>query len=321
MAIAQVPIDDYIGMQVLKPMRVGKQSDDLWQFSQGTFFTAAAQAGRELYLVGPGAPYPRIDYDVSTTDAYRCRKYGLEIVCPDEEDANYDSPEMHRAVKASIVLMNLLSAHEQRCVTLLTDVSTTFASYTATPTAKWDADGADPFADRITAVESMKGGGNYNPRVNDLICVIGEAAWLRCQRNEAVIGRMKHVRDALVTTEEDWQKYLQVDKFLVHRGTYNTAKPGQDVSISDMWPDYIGFYSAPKDGPTGSALPAGVAPGLGRSFIWPGPNNGDGETGYMTKRYRDETIDSWIVKGNHHTDVAVWQARAGYVFTDVSAAT
>lgn len=318
LALAQVPVGEYATRRVLKPMMVGKQSDKIWELGAETFVTAAPATGKELFLVAPGTPYPRVEYSVTTSDAYFCQKRGLEIAVPDELDANYDSPQMHRAIRTAIVMMSLESAAEQRRVALLTSTSTL---PNAAPAAKWDADAANPWADRDTAIEYFRSKGLWHPSTTDLVCVVGLKAWHRFRHNPGLTDKIKGVRDASMPTAEDWRRYLDVDEFIIHADTYNTARDGQTPTFSDMWPDYAGFYVVPKDGAGGGqSLPPGVGPQVGRSFVWRGPDNGDSNTGYGVRKYRDDTRDAWISKVRHHVDEGILQTDAAYLFTDLTAA-
>jgi len=315
MSLAKVPVADYIGHQVLKPVAVKKQSDKIWAYADGTFFTTAAPAGQRLFLRGPGSAYNRYEWDVSATTAYFAENYGLEIVCSDEEVENSDDGIDPRADNGAIVAANLMNAQEQRYAALLFDTTTTFASYTsALTTTRWDSDTADPWANRITAVESMMSNGTYDPLRNDLVCVTSIQAWHRFCRNPFLVDAVKHTSDASVITRDEWMRYLQVDKFLVGAGTYNTADDGQSISLGYIWGDYVGFYSVPKGTPTLKA------PSLGFSPVWTGMGGNIGNLGYGTSTYRDDTVKGEVIQGDHYVDELITQAAAGYVFSDVTAA-
>jgi len=312
MSLAKVPVADYIGHQILKPVAVKKQSDKLWTYGDGTFFTAAPAAGQLLFQRGPGSSYQRYEWDISAATSYYCENYGLEIVCSDEEVANADDGIDIRATNGALVASHLMNAQEQRYAALLFDVATTFVSYTNTPTAKWDADTAQPWDDRTIAVESMMANGTYDPLRNDLIFATGIQPWHRFARNPFLVDAIKHTRDASVITREDFRQYLQVDKFLVGAGTYNTADDGQAISLGYIWGDYGGFYSVPK------GTPGLKQPSLGYSPVWTGMGGSIGNLGYGTRTYRDDTVRGEVIQGDNYVDEVVTQAPAGYVFSDLT---
>jgi len=312
MSLAKAPISEYIGLQILKPMNVLKVSDKLFTYGDDTFFTTAGASGQRLYQHAPGADYAKVEYDVTSTTTYYCEDYGLEIPVPLRVIKNADKPLQPLSTAGAIVSGHLLNAQEQRYATLLQDSATTFASYTGTPAAQWDSSAPIPFDDRNTAVESMMSNGSYNPMVHDLVCVMGVQGWHRAQRNADLIDSVKGTRDASVIIEADFQKYLQVDKLLIGRGTYNTAKKGQALSLSYIWDgDKVSFFAVPKGQP-GDAMA-----NLGATFVWTAENGGTMPTGMAMDRFLLQKQKRYDVVGNHCVDEIVLMASCGYVFTNV----
>ena len=312
MSLAKAPITDYIGLRILKPMSVVKESDKLFTYGDDTFFTTAGASGQRLYQHAPGADYAKVEYDITSTQTYFCEDYGLEIPVPIKVIKNADKPLQPLSTAGAIVAGHLLNAQEQRFSTLLQDSTTTFSSYTSTPAAQWDAAAPIPFDDRNTAVQSMMENGSYNPVVHDLICVMGIKGWHLAQRNADLIDSIKGTRDASVITEEDFRKYLQVNQLLIGRGTYNTAKKGQSISLDYIWDgDKVSFFAVPKGSP-GDAMAT-----LGATFTWTAENGGAMPTGMAMDRFLLKKQKRYDVVANHCVDEIVLMASCGFIFTNV----
>jgi len=310
--LAKRPITAYIGHQILKPASVEKESGKIFTYGDDTFFTTAGASGQRLYQHAPGADYAKVNYDVTSTSTYFCEDYGLEIPVTFREIANADKPINPLSNGGAIIMGHLANAQEQRYATLLLDSTTTFSSYTGTPAAQWDAALAVPFDDRCTAVESMMENGSYDPMIHDLVCEIGIQGWHLAQRNGDLIDSISGVRDASIITEEDFRKYLQVDKLFIGRGTYNTAKKGQSISLGYIWDgDKVGFYAVPKGNP-GEAMSV-----LGATNVWTKENGGSGPLGFAFDRFKLMKQKRYDVVGNHCVDELITMASCGYVFTNV----
>ena len=318
-ASAAMPVEDYVGLQILKPRLTGAQSGKLWAYSDDTFFRAAVATGRTDGLVAPGSAYERIEFDVSASDMYFCDKFGLEAVVTDEEAAEAKAQGRPisdmRAFKAQLILGYLLNMMEQRIAGLLFDTSTTFSSYTGTPAAQWDTDTADPYDDRITAYESIKGAGKWNPAKCDFVLLMGDVVWQRVRRNPALLDAIKSTQMATSKriTPELFAQYMDVDKVLIGGGTYNSSKDDGSITVANIWGDYAGFYMVPRN------VQNHVGPLLGMSLLWDA-NGGALPYGYTTERYDERNADGEVVKGRHYHDPVVSDASCGYVFSNVTSA-
>ena len=309
-AIATVPVQKFIGTQILKTLPVMNATDKYWIYTDGWNWDKAVQTGEVLYARANRSDYDRIDWDVSTS-TYATVEYGLEQAVDDAEQANADSPLDPLGSAASILRLKLMIAMERRIAALAFDTSSTFSSYTATPAAKWDLDTADPYTDMITARQSMQGAGTWDPVSNDHVLAIGQQVWDKVQKNPFVLDRIKYTSGALNVTEDTFARYMQVDKVLVGGATYNSAKEGATMSPAYVWGKYAGFYQVPKGRPGIGTPCVGFCP------LWTKGNGGEAGTGMAVVRYRDETKNSWVVRVNHHTDEKVTQAASGYVFSAV----
>jgi hypothetical protein len=317
LASATMPVEEYVGLQVLKARETKAQTGKLWAYGAGTFFRPAVATGRTAGLVAPGSVYERIEFDVSTSDLYSCEKYGLEAVVTDEEFAaaqQQGQPISNiREFKSNLILRHLLNWTEQRNAALLFDTSTTFASYTSTPTAKWDTDDADPWNDRLTAYESIKGHGYWNRSTCEFVCLMGDEVWQRTRRNPALLAA---VNDQIMTTTnkitpELFAQYLEVDKVLIGSGTYNSSQDDGSETVANIWGDYAGFYMVPKN------VQNHVGGILGLSLFYTGVG-GALPYGYMNERYLERAADGEVVKGRHYHDPVVKDAGCGFVFSDMT---
>jgi len=310
-AVAQQPITNYPLFEILKPLQVRNSSDTYYVYDANWLFGNEEATGRTRFARAARAKYDAFEYNVSTA-TYSCVEYGLQVMVDDSEQANADRPLDPIQDGATAVRTQLMSQGHARMATLLTDTTTTFASYTSAADTAWSThDTATPITDSFTAQESFRDNGTYNPAVNDIVCAMGKPEWHDLVQNADLIDRVKYTGGggAAVTMAAAAQ-YLQVDKIVVVQQILNTSKDGQTFSAKEAWTaNAVGFYSVPK------GRPALKAPGLGFTAVWSAGNSGDAMTGMRMVRYRDESRNSTIIRGNHHVDEKVSQAAAGYIIT------
>ena len=310
-AVAQQPITNYPLATILKPLQVQNSSDTFYVYGAEWQFGNEEATGRTRFARAPRAKYEGFEYNV-TTATYSCVEYGLQVMVDDSEQANADRPLDPLQDGALSVRTQLMSAYHARLAALLTDSASTFSSYTSGAATAWSShDTAVPLDDSVTAQESLRDNGTFNPAVNEVVCAMGKPEWYDLIQNADLIDRVKYTGGggAAVTMEAAAQ-YLQVDRVVVVDQTMNTSKDGQTFAAKEAWTaNVIGFYSVPK------SRPALKAPGLGFTAIWSRGNSGDAATGMKMLRYRDESRNLTIVRGNHHTDEKVSQAAAGYIIT------
>ena len=296
-AVAQMPVANFPLFDILKPLSVRSNSDTYYIYAADWLFGAEEAAGRTRFARAPRSSYERIEYNV-TTGSYTCFEYGVEGMVDDSEQANADSPLDPLQDTALAIRTQLMNQAHARVATLLTDTGATFASYTASVDTAWSSHNtATPIKDSVTAQESMRDNGTYNPAANDIICAMGKPEWYDLQQNGDLIDRVKYVgQGGAKVTREAAAQYLQVDKIVVVEQVMNTSKDGQTFAAKESWSDnVVGFYSVPK------GRPALKAPGLGFTAIWSAGNGGDAATGMKIQRYRAEEMNSWVIRTNHHT--------------------
>lgn len=314
--LGAAPVAAYVGHHALPPIMVKKQSDKIWAEGDGANFTTAPKSGQKLLYRGPGSEFQRVDYTVSATAIYYCENYGLEIPLSWEELANADQPLNPRAKKGGLGLTLCRNAQEQRYAALLFDYSTTFASYTSSPTG-WDTDPADIPGDCAGVVEGLMTRGRYDPNVNKLVAIMGVEAWHDCRRNSDLLEAIKYTQDVRKVTVDAFREFMHEDIEELHigRGTYNTVADGQTVTGGFIWGKHCGIYSVPRN-------PAShMGPAVGFTPIWNTGDKGRGgpnDFGLGSLWYSEKKTKSEIVQTDHYADEYVAQASAGYIFNNVT---
>ena len=310
-AVAQMPIMEFPLFDILKPLSVMKKSDQYYIYSADWLFGNKEAAGINRFQRAPGSPYERVEYTHST-GTYSCNEFGAEHVVDDSEQANADNPLDPLQDGALAVRTQLLGESHSQIAALLCDSSTTFASYTSAAATSWAThDTAEPVTDADTAWNSMRQNGTLVPAMHDKIVALRTSEWNDLQRNADLIDRIKYVgRGGAKVTLEAAAQYLKADRVILVEEVENSADDGQTFSGADIWTSgVVGFYAVPK------GRPALKAPGLGFTAVWQAANGGDAKTGFAIKRYRQEEINSWVVRGNMHYDPKVSQAASGYLIT------
>jgi hypothetical protein len=310
-AVAQMPMTEFPLFDILKPLPVKKKSDEYYIYDAGWLFGYKEAAGENRFQRAPGATYDRVEY-VHTTGSYSCNEYGLEHVVDDAEQANADSPLDPLQDGALAVRTQLMTESHAQLAALLCDSGTTFASYTSAVATSWAThDTAEPVADADVAWASMIDNGTFVPSMHSKIVVMAQDEYTDLLRNADLIDRVKYTGlGAGQVTAQAAAQYLKADKLVVIPHVEVSSDDGQTFATGDVWTSgVVGFYAVPK------GRPGLKAPGLGFTAIWNAANGGDAMSGFAIKRYRDESINSWVVRGNMHYDPKVSQAASGYLKT------
>ena len=310
-AVAQMPMSEFPLFEILKPLTVVKKSDQYYVYDANWLFGVKEAAGENRFQRAPGSAYERIEYTHSTA-TYSCNEFGLEHVVDDAEQANADQPLDPLQDGTLAVRTQLLTEAHAQLSALLTDSGTTFASFTSAAATSWAThDTAEPVADADTAWASMIDNGTYVPSLHDKVVAMAQDEWTDLLRNADLIDRVKYTGlGAGQVTMQAVAQYLKADKVLLVPNVEASSRDGQTFASADIWTSgVVGFYAVPK------GRPALKAPGLGFTAVWQAANGGDAMSGFAIRRYRQEEINSWVIRGNMHYDPKVSQAASGYLIT------
>jgi len=273
------PEQGYIGLQVMPLFGVTKNSAEYPVIPKKSLFnlldaTRASHGG-----------YNRFD-DEFESGYYVTSEKGLEHRIDRRYAAIYSSLFAYELTISRILMNNILRAQEKRIADKIMNASN-FTAHNAT--VAWDTPAtADPLKDINAGRESLRASG-ITP--NKLIINY---------TNYMQLIATKKVQDAVYQIFPDAAKtgnigikhleaYLDIP-ILLAGALYNTAKRGQDASLSDLWGTRYAMLCRVASGDI-------TEPCIGRTFIWNESGNGAAET--IVEQYYKEEIRSDILRVRH----------------------
>lgn len=217
----------FLADMILPPVRVRKRSDKFFRYKKDNSFRIIDSA------VGPKAQPNEVDWDLET-DNYSVTDYALADYIPVENINNADTPLEPRVDTVEFLNELLAVDREKRVADLVFSADTYPASNkkTLAGTAKWGGSTDKPIEDVLEAVEGCF------MRAN--VLVFGQEAWQKfralpeVQRAVKVTAPNQVVSAGLVTAPEA-ASFFEVEKILVGRARYNSAKRGQGAAYARIW--------------------------------------------------------------------------------------
>jgi hypothetical protein len=180
-----------------------------------------------------------VDWKV-TTDTYSCEEYALNDLIDDREKANADKP-LKLEVDTVEFLTDILQLDlEMRIKTLLTASLSANALETlwSTPAS------SDPISDIEVGKAAIHAVIFKDPN----ILLLGKAVFDILKHHPDILDRIKYVQKGVVTAEL-MAAVFGVDKVIVGKAGYNTAKEGKTASYSYLWgKNAILAYVEPRPG-------------------------------------------------------------------------
>lgn len=278
-----------IWQEVLPIIKVGKRSDKYYTYNKADSYQLSND------MVGPKSLANEIEMGVST-DNYSVTDHALADWLPQETMDNADNPLSPEVDTNEFLNLNLDIAQERRVATLVF-AAATYPSGNKTQlsgTSQWSKSADDPIENVSLAVETCF------QRANTL--VFGQEAW-------RVFRKLPEVLDAVkgstryqgspggLATGSEVAGLFEVERILVGRARYNTAKEGQTASYARLWGKHM------------AALHVTRNPGI-RSITF-------GSTFCETLRQTQRDFDiKRGVKGAHYFKVA-WNSAEKIIASDL----
>jgi hypothetical protein len=211
---------------VMPDVKMGKRSDKFYVYNKADSYQLPNDA------LGPKSMPNEYDLGVGT-DNYSVKDHGLGDWLPQEEIDNADNP-LQPEVDVNDFLNLLLDIAQEKRVA---DIVFAAGSYPTgnkvqlSGTAQWSGSADDPLKDVMDAIEGCF------LRANTL--VFGADAWKVFRRLPEVLDAVKGTvgvapRGGLASPSEV-ASLFEVERVLVGRGRYNTAKEGQTPSYTRLW--------------------------------------------------------------------------------------
>ena len=256
-------------------------------------------------LRNSGGAFRRVTTDVSQSDLFDLKEYGIEAPVDDidREFAGSDALDLRQA--ATEIAFNKAMIERERDFADLLFNATTFSGYTAalTGTDRWDNAASDPLSQVDTAVESIRQ--NTGVPRSEISMLLGAKVWEACRKNTALTDFYKNVvAGSKILDEATVASALGIKEIIVGRAVANTAKEGAAASMADIWGKFALVYHKVDN-------PRPLTPhGVGACFSMAGRQAG------RVERYREEPRQE-IILVSYLEDRIVTNAKAGYLFSTV----
>ena len=257
----------------------------------------------------PRSAYQRDDW-VWEEGHYKCKGQGKEEPIDDEERAELDeqNPGLADEVATMRAWNNIMLNQEKR---IAAKVNNTSAFTPHSVTNEWDDfANATPIDDVKDGIASFRTQNGYGP---DLL-EISYNVYLNLTSCDQIKDQIKYTfpgLDVSSLTTEQLARLFKIPRVVVGGALYDSADKGQDRSITDIWSDeYAALIKVAKS-------PDLREVGFGRTFLW----TASSPTNPVVESYREDQIDSDIIRVRHHVDERYIQSYddSDAVLTDIAA--
>ena len=279
--------NEFIGTQVL-PIFPTKKKASVYPAITRESITREADTKR-----APRGNYNRDGFSAKDKQ-YNCEEFGLEGSLDDGERTLYSSDFDAELTTVQIVTRRVLQAQERRAAGLVFN-TTTFTGtplYTDNSAAPW----ATATTDVIAQVRAIREKVRANCGLDPNTLIFSKANLDRLLNNNVIKECIKYV--ARLTEAEllnALADIMGVQRILVGRGIYNTAKEGKTFISGDIWNPAYAMVAVIGD-------PARLSdPSMGRTFLW----TSDSPENATVEQYRDDASRSDIFRVRQHVDEIV----------------
>jgi len=275
---------EFIGDQILPVVPVNKSSDIVRTYGKEAFRL-------DDDIRANGAESNRVvAYSVGTT-SYSCQTHSLNDVVTDKDRANADKPINPDIDTTEGLTDKILLRREYDQGSYLFNTST----FSGTTTALSGTQHIDTYKDTIQ---------NAIGREPNIVA-IGYPVYVKLKNHPDILDRLKYTTKGVVTPEL-LAELFQVDKVLVGKSIYNSAREGQTASMSRIWGKYVLLaYVNPK--------PSLKSPTLGYTF----QEKIYGGKGWKVKKWRREELEGDEIEVSTSYDVKLLCGDAGYLLSSV----
>jgi hypothetical protein len=284
----------FMADKVFPAVQVAKDSGKYPEYSKDYWLRS------EMKIRAYGAEHPRAGYPISY-GTYTTEQFSLEHPIPDEIAAAADNPiDLDRDGMEWLTQQILL----KRELAFATDFMTTGVWATDdTSATDWD-DGAnsDPIADVRTARRTIAQAIGRPANVMAMGLIVHDALL----NHPDILERVKYAEAATMeTVNAAMAAVFGMEQYLVSEAIYATNAEGQSASLSPVIDDdCLVCYANPT--------PGLLSPSAGYTFVWPA--GGGAGTIY---RWRDERVESDVLRGKTQFDQKLVASSGGYFFSDI----
>ena len=291
--------DHFVAGRVFPQVRVQKQSDKYFEYTQADWFRDEAE------VRSPGDESAGSGFNITSTSNYFCDVLALHKDVPWQVRNNADAAINPDRDATQFVTQRLLLSQELRWITAY--FSTAVWGTDSTPGALWSSyTTSDPITDIETGKETILK--NTGREANTL--VLDYQVWRQLKHHPDFVDRFKYTSSESVTTEMV-ARLMEIERILVIKSIKNTAAEGVTATY-----DFTGSKDALLCyvNPT----PGLLQPSAGYNFLWDGVSQGLG-TDIAISRIEMDTKKATRIEGEVAFDFKVVSSNLGYFFSNAVA--
>lgn len=288
--------DHFVAGRVFPQVRVQKQSDKYFEYTQADWFRDEAE------VRAPGDESAGSGFNITSTSNYFCDVLALHKDVPWQVRNNADAAINPDRDATQFVTQRLLLSQELRWITAY--FSTGVWGTDSTPGALWSSyTTSDPITDIETGKETILK--NTGREANTL--VLDYQVWRQLKHHPDFVDRFKYTSSESVTTEMV-ARLMEIERILVIKSIKNTAAEGVTATY-----DFTGSKDALLCyvNPT----PGLLQPSAGYNFLWDGVSQGLG-TDIAISRIEMDTKKATRIEGEVAFDFKVVSSNLGYFFSN-----
>ncbi len=290
---------------------VMNQTDKYYVWNRGDMFRDEAR------VRAPGTPVSRTGARLST-DSYYCEIYELGDIIPDEVRRNADPGTNIEQNKVRTIIQKLLIRRERIFAANYlatgkwsTDIDGASVSPQTAEVLEWNNASSTPIDDVLVGKETILKNTGKEPNTLVLTYDVRRVLATNAQVLARLTGGQTPGGPAKVS-DADLAKVFEVDRILVSKAVYNSAKEAATASMGFVATrSALLLYSNPNPG-----LDSETA---GATFVWTGSGFGNG-VGAQINMMRDDKVYSDLIDGFMNFDLKKTSADMGYFFNQIVAA-
>jgi hypothetical protein len=298
------PNEGFVGDNLFPVVKVRKQSDKYREFGREGW---GLEPGSDVRA--PGTEANEIPGLQTSLHPYFAEEHALQIAVTDEERENADAPLSPDRDGTELVTSKLLLGRELAIHTMVTTAANFPADHVVTlsGTSQFD-DYAN--SDPIGVVKTGRRKIHSKLFIEPNLAIIPYEVMSVLEDHPDFIERIKYSQTGVVT-EELIARLFGIGRVLVPGVGYNSANPGQTMSLQYLWGhDILLAYVPPR--------PGMKIPAFAYEFAWVYP----GGQVMVTERWREQRRKSDVIRTSRRYDLKFMavdsngDALAGYLIKD-----
>lgn len=299
----------WIADKVFPPMMVSSRKGEYAKLTGKGF--GVATTINEMKRAS-GAPYERLTFDFSWTDAYTLYDLGIEAMVEDLDEAFAAEDGLDARKTAAELAADWVYIQRERIAQALLMTAGNWGSNTSAVASgdRWDAGAnADPRVSIDTAADAIRLGTGVSRKQLTLVC--GHDEYRALSRNLLLRNVMQYTNggEGIELTKPLLVGVLGIKDIIVGGGIANTAAEPLAETRSDIWGgDNQAFLGHIVSNPNPRK-----PHGYGGTFRWKGIAPGG-----RVRRYREDNPPGEVVQVNYVEQPSITETACGYLLTTVT---